>query len=148
MRLREIESHIYWHGSDVEKLKKLEPQESDLVGRKVVFAATYPEIAVAMTGHWTDDDFAFGRTMKKSDDPDEVAYTMKEKREGAFEEFFSKPVSVYEVDGKYFHGDSKIQDFEVIASRPIKVIGEHRVEHPLDYLHQSRMVKLKPLAET
>src|ERR1700733_2280760 len=111
MRLREIETHLYWHGSNVEGLKKLEPHDSVIVGRKVVFAATYPEIAVAMSGHWTDDDLNFGRTMKKDDDPDEIPYTLREKREGAFEEFFSEPISVYEVDGKSFHSDPNIQDF-------------------------------------
>ena len=144
MRLREVETHFYWHGSDKKGLKELIPQESELVGRKVVFAATYPEIAVAMAEHWSDEtDFKFGRTMKKSDDPEQVPYTLREKREGAFEEFFSDPISLYEVDGKSFHPDKNIQDFEVVSNKTVKVLEEHRIEHPLDYLHKSRMVKLK-----
>ena len=143
MHLWEIETQLYWHGSDVKGLKTLEPQESELVGRKVVFAATYPEIAVAMSGHWNDIDFNFGRTMKQTDDPGEVPYTLREKREGAFEEFFSDPISLYEVDGKWFRSDPEIQDFEVVSNRAVKILDEHRIEHPLDYLHKSRMVILK-----
>lgn len=146
MRLREARTHTYWHGSDKAKLKELHPQYSALVGRSVVYAATYPEVAVAMAGHWNDDDFSFGRSFRKGQDPEDIPYTMKELRPGAFEEFFKQPVSLYELDGKTFRSDENIQDFEVISEKPIKIEEEHRIENPMDYLHNSRMVKLVPLA--
>lgn len=142
MRLREVRTHSYWHGTEKKHLKELEPVYSALVDKNVVFAATYPEVAVAMSGHWMDTDFRFGRTTRRGEDPETVPYVLKEKREGAFEEFFSDPISVYEVDGKSFHGDANIQDFEVISTKPVKVVEEHNVEDPLDYLKNSRMVRL------
>lgn len=143
MRLREVRSHTYWHGSDKKNLKTLEPQDSILVKKKVVFVAVLPEVAVAMTGHWTDSDFTFGRSVRKGEDKDEVPYVMTEKREGAFDDFFSKPVSLYEVDGKGFHSNSAIADFEVISEKPVKIENEHRIDNPLDYLENSKMVTLK-----
>lgn len=143
MRLREARTHTYWHGTDRTKLKELKPRFSKLVGRKVVFAATFPEVAVAMTCHWTDDDFDFGRSVRKGQDPDSIPYTLKELWEGAFEEFFSQPISLYEVDGKTFMSDPELQDFEVISEKPVKIEEEHRIENPLDYLHNTRMVKLQ-----
>jgi hypothetical protein len=143
MRLREVRTHVYWHASDKTKLKKLEPIYSALVDREVVFAATYPEVAVAMAFHWNDDDFKFGRSMRKGTDPKSVPYTLKELYHGAFEDFFSQPVSLYEVEGKFFKDDPNIQDFEVVSNKMVEVLEEHRIDHPLDYLHNSRMVKLK-----
>ena len=147
MRLREVRTHSYWHGSDKNNLKELTPQYSVLVGRSVVFAATYPEIAVAMAGHWTDKDFNFGRSVRKGEDPETIPYTLREKREGAFDEFFSTPISLYELNGKNFKSDPTIQDFEVVSDKIAEVSEEHRIDDPLDYLHKSRMVKLKMLTK-
>src|SRR6185312_11413027 len=102
MRLREFVNHSFWHGSDISGITKLEPKDSDLIGRKVVFAAIYPEVAVAMAGHWSDDDFEFGRDVEAHQDPEKVPYRLVELRKGAFDEFFSDPVFLYEVDSKYF----------------------------------------------
>lgn len=145
MRLREVRTHTYWHGSDQKNLKSLEPNYSALVGRSVVYAAIYPEVAVAMAGHWTDRDFTFGRSVRKGDDPDTVPYTMKEKREGAFDEYFSGPVYLYEIDGKSFRADPNIQDFEVVSNKSVDISEQHQIDDPLDYLQKSKMVKLKPL---
>lgn len=116
---------------------------STLVGRKVIFAAIYPEVAVAMSGHWMDKDLGFGRTIRGDQDPESVPYTLREKREDAFSDFLSDPISLYEVNGKYFRADSDIQDFEVVSDKPAKIVEEHRIEDPLDYIKNSRMVVLK-----
>lgn len=144
MRLREIRSHVYWHASDEPKIKQLEPVYSALVDREVVYAATYPEVAVAMAFHWNDKDFRFGRTMRKGTDPKTVPYTLKELKAGMFDKFFRQPVSLYEVDARTFDSDPNIQDFEVVSDKPVKVEEEHRIEDPLDYLRNSKMVKLIP----
>src|ERR1044071_8579338 len=111
MRLRELRILSYWHGSDTSGLTELKPHNSDMVGKKVVFAAAYPEVAVAMANHWSDDDFDFGRSLDLDDDPEDVPYIMRERRPGAFNEFFSEPVSLYEVDSKGFRSDRHLQEF-------------------------------------
>src|ERR1041385_2922022 len=143
MKLLEFVHKTYWHGSDIAGLDILRPRDSEVIGKRVVFAATVEEIAVAMSGHWTDQDFTFGRSMSKDADPDRVPYKMKELKAGAFEKFFSEPISLYEVNGRDFHDDSMIQDFEVIASKPVKVLDEKVIDDPLDYLKSAKMVKLK-----
>jgi hypothetical protein len=142
MRLREF-VHPYYHGSDKAGLTELKPRHSDIVGHSVVFAAIYPEVAVSMSGHWNDDDFEFGRSMDRDADPDKVPYQMRELRDGAFDKFFSKPISLYQVDSKKFHDDPDIQDFEVISKHRVEVLNEERIDDPLDYLRKSKMVDLK-----
>jgi hypothetical protein len=143
MRLRELRDYSYWHGSDHTGLTELKPRYSTLVRRKVVFAATHPEIAVAMTGHWTDADFEFGRKTDKDDDSDEVPYVLRELRRESFERYFSHPISLYEVDHKGFHSYRAIQDFEMICEHAVTIVNEQRIEDPLKYLKQSQMVRLK-----
>lgn len=142
MRLREFTDKSYWHGTTIPGLTSLIPRQSDLVGKRVVFAATYPEVAVAMAGHWTDTDFSFGRTMSKEQDPDRIAYKMKELEPGMFEKFFSKPFYLYEVDGAGFHEDPAIQDFEVICNHSVKIVDEQKIDDPIEYLQASKMVKI------
>ena len=142
MRLREVRTHAYWHASDEPKIKTLEPVYSALVDREVVYAATFPEVAVAMAFHWTDKDFRFGRSIRKGQDPKSVPYILRELQAGMFDKFFKQPVSLYEVDAKTFDSDPNIQDFEVVSEKPVKVEEEHRIDDPLDYLHNSKMVKL------
>jgi hypothetical protein len=144
MRVSEVIGYSYWHGSDVSGLDKLKPRYSTLVRRKVVFAAIYPEVAVAMTGHWSDSDFDFGRVVDRdTDDADEVPYVLRELRKDAFERYFSSPVSLYEVDHKGFHSYKTIQDFEVIAEHVIPILNEDRIDDPLKYLKDAKMVRLK-----
>ena len=61
MRLKEFIDPVacYYHGSTIPNLKILKIQPSKLVGDDVVFAAILPEIAVAMSGHWSDENFRF-----------------------------------------------------------------------------------------
>lgn len=141
MRLREFTDHSYWHGSDLSGLTDLEPRYSELVGEEVVFAAVYPEVAVAMSGHWTDDDFEFGR--KSQDHDDHTPYTMRELRKGAFVEFFSDPVILYEVEPNSFRDHPKIQDFEVISTKSVRIIDQETIDDPMRYLRQSKMVRLQ-----
>jgi hypothetical protein len=145
MRLREIHGHSFWHASDVKDLKEIKPYYSKLVKKRVVFSAIYPEVAVAMSGHWTDEDFSFGRSMRKGENREEVPYVMKELRPGAFDEFFDHTVYLYEIDGKGFHDDDRIQDFELISDKPTQVWEEHHIDDPLDYLKKSLMVSVVKL---
>lgn len=150
MRLRELHLLSYWHGTDVTGLIELKTRDSDLIGHKVVFAATYPEVAVAMANHWSDADFEFGRSLEPSDDPEKVPYVLRENKPGAFKDFFdeSHPVTLYEVSSKGFHTDRHIQDFEMVCDHAVKVLNEKLIDNPLKYLERARMVKLVSYSDT
>lgn len=148
MRLRELKEFSYWHGTDVPDIKELTPRSSDLVGRDCVFAAILPEVAVAMAGHWTDEDFDFGRSVSDRQDPDKVPYVLQELWDGAIDEFLSgKTVYLYEINTKGFHSNKKLQDFEVVSYQAAPIEGEQKIDDPLKYLQESKMVKVKRFGE-
>lgn len=151
MRLRELHLLSYWHGTHVTGLKELKPNTSNLVGHKAVFAAIYPEVAVAMGNHWSEDDFEFGRSYDPDeDDPDDVPYVFQELKAGAFEKFFGdgNPVTLYEVSSKGFRTDKHLQDFEVVCDHAVKILDEKLIDNPLKYLERARMVKLVSYSDT
>lgn len=144
MKLADILSHLY-HGSSEGQLKILKPNRSKLAKKPVLFAATFPEIAVAMSGHWDDSDFEFGRTLSGDDDPLTVPYEMRELRKGAFKEFFEMtPVFIYTLKDRSFHQEDYLQDFERVSFNPVVPISVEEVRSPLRYLSRSRMVKTIP----
>jgi hypothetical protein len=143
MRLRELREISYWHGTDIPDLEQLEPKWSELLGRDAVFAATHPEVAVAMANHWTDEDFNFGRNVSSRQDPNKVPYTLQELWDGAIDEFIKGPIYLYEVDHKDFFSNGKLQDFEVVSYKPVKIIGHKEISEPLSYLEESKMVRVQ-----
>lgn len=155
MRFRDIRDKSYWHGSDIEGIKTLTPKFSSLINKRVVFAAIYPEVAVAMSGnpchnpnlkhscgHWNDSDFEFGRTLSGNDDPDTTPYVMRELKKGKFEKFFTNPICLYRINSSGFHSDSKLQDFELISTNPTDIFDDTKIENPLEYLQDSKMIKI------
>jgi hypothetical protein len=146
MRLRELHILSYWHGTHVTGLKELKPFASNLVGHKAVFAAIYPEVAVAMGNFSSEDDFEFGRSYDPdNDDPEDVPYVFQELKAGMFKKFFGEghPVTLYEVSSKGFHTDKHIQDFEVICDHAVKILDEKLIDNPLKYLDRSKMVQIR-----
>jgi hypothetical protein len=141
MRLREIKYYSYWHCSDIGDIKILHPHYASNVDDEVVFVAIHPAVAVAMSGGWTDEDFYFGH---KGGNPNSHL-TMKELHAGAYRQYFSNPVYLYEVDGHDFHSHKNIQDFELITKHSVRVIDEEIVDNPLEFLEQSRIIKLYKL---
>lgn len=133
----------YYHGSTVPNLKTLNRQPSKLADDGVVFAATLPEIAIAMSGHWTDDDFSFGhQTDAKKEEQQFQPYTMRELRPDSFEKFFSHPIYLYEVPADYFEPDDKLQDFEVISHKDVPVHSWIIFDDALAYLSASPVIRL------
>jgi hypothetical protein len=144
MRLYEFIDPIacYYHGSTVADLKRLVRQPSKLVNRAVVFAATMPEIAIAMAGHWTDDDFIFGHQTSGKKELRLPAYVMREARAGQFERFFKQPMYLYLVPAKHFKIDDRLQDFEVLSHIDVTVHAMIEVADPLAYLDGSPLIHL------
>lgn len=133
----------YYHGSTVANLTRLKRQHSKLVDAAIVFAATMPEIAIAMSGHWTDDDFTFGhQTGTRHEELRLPAYTMREARSGLFEHFFRQPMYLYLVPARLFVSDDRLQDFEVLSYADVPVHAMVKVADPLAYLDGSPLIQL------
>ncbi len=145
MRLYEFIDPIpcYYHGSSTPDLQILKARSSDLVKRDVVFAAILPEIAVAMSNHWTDDDFEFGHDTSTKREVVFQPYVMRELRPNAFEQFFSSHIYLYAVPAHYFTPNSKLQDFEVASFRNVPVHAIIKVDNALAYLKNSPIIRLK-----
>ena len=134
----------YYHGSTVPNLRYLKTRYSKLVDASVVFAATMPEIAIAMAGHWSDDDFHFGhQTNAKHRDFRFPPYTMTELLPGTLERFFTQPMYLYLVPTHHFKPDDRLQDFEVPSHHDVPVHAMITVDHPLDYLRGSPILHLE-----
>lgn len=145
MRLYEFIDPLpcYYHGSTVPDLQILKRQPSHLTDEGVVFAATMPEIAIAMSGHWTDDDFTFGhQTDGKRRDKRFPPYVMEELKPGNFERFFNQSIYLYQVPAKYFHTADTLQDFEVISLTDVPVHVMIDVDDALAYLKASPILHL------
>jgi|ERR1017187_5698259 hypothetical protein len=148
MRLFEFIDPIpcYYHGSTIPNLKILKRQPSKLTDEGVVFAATMPEIAIAMSGHWTDDDFSFGHdTSRKHPDLVFPPYIMRELRQNAFRKFFQQKMYIYEVPAKYFQKHENLQDFEVVSYTDVPIhtmIKVDGVDDPLAYIKNSPIFRL------
>lgn len=136
MRKDEFISFVY-HGSDVPGLRSLTPRPSKLSRVPVVFAATLPEVAIAMTGHWTDNDFEFGRIVTNGV---EGPYVMKELIPGSFEKYFSNPVYLYILSGNGFVSTPELQDFEVVSDIEKPVLKTFIIEDPLFFIQSSKNV--------
>jgi hypothetical protein len=109
----------------------------------VVFAAIMPEIAIAMSGHWTDADFIFGHQTDDSHrDVRFPAYTMRETKPGLFAQFFTHPMYLYLVPARHFETDDRLQDFEVLSYTDIEVHAMIDVADPLGYLDGSPLIQL------
>jgi hypothetical protein len=145
MRLYEFINPLpcYYHGSTVPNLKLLKRQSSKLTDGGVVFAATMPEIAIAMSGHWTDDDFSFGhQTKSKQVDLKFPPYVMRELRPENFKKFFSQRMYLYQVPAKYFVKHRTLQDFEVISHTDVPIHTMIVVDDALAYLRASPILHL------
>lgn len=145
MRLHEFINPVacYYHGTTVPNLTTLKVRPSDLVDDSVVFAAILPEIAIAMSGHWTDDDFSFGHTVNaKHEETIMKPYIMKEHNSGAFEKFFKQPFFLYELPASYFETHEDLQDFEVISYTDVPVHAMIKVDDALAYLEGSPALRL------
>ena len=139
----------FYHGSTIPNLKVLKRQPSKLMRKTregkngVVFAATMPEIAIAMSGHWSDDDFSFGhQTNSKHPDLKFPPYDMKELKAGAFEKFFNQPIYLYEVPANYFKPSDNLQDFELISYKDVPIHTFIKFDDPLAYLSASPIIHL------
>jgi hypothetical protein len=133
----------FYHGSTIPDLKVLKCRPSKLVNDSVVFAATMPEIAIAMSGHWSDDDFDFGHnTDGKRPDLKFPPYVMKERKAGSFQKFFNQPIYLYEVPARYFQPDDNLQDFELISYKDVPVHLSIKFDDPLAYLSASPVIQL------
>jgi hypothetical protein len=145
MRLHEFIDPVpcYYHGSNVPDLTILKRQPSKLTDGGVVFAATMPEIAIAMSGHWTDDDFSFGhQTNGTRPDHRFPPYVMRELRPGSFNRFFRQPVYLYQVPAKYFSAHDGLQDFEVVSQTDVPIHTMIVVDDALAYLQASPILHL------
>jgi len=145
MRLNEFIEPIacFFHGSDVGDLMVLEPRESGLVDEPVVFAATLPEIAVAMTGHWSDDDFEFGHDTSTKPETEFPPYTFRELRPGVLQKFFTdRSVYLYQVPADQFSHHDNLQDFEVISKDDVHIHSMIEVKNPLAYIQGSPYLKV------
>lgn len=146
MRLSEFQSNyvgpIVYHGSKIQGLDLLEPRMSNTAGAEVVFAATLLDIAIAMAGHWTDDDFEFGR------EGQEVAgrmipYSLKELRPGAIEKFFSEPTYVYFLPSDGFTNMEGLQDFELASLDAVEPISYIVIDSPMDFIRNSPLIAIQ-----
>jgi hypothetical protein len=145
MRLHEFIEPLpcYYHGSTVPNLKLLKRQPSKLTDGGVVFAATMPEIAIAMSGHWTDDDFSFGhQTNGKQPDLKFPPYVMRELRPHSFKKFFRQTMYLYQVPAKFFSKHKTLQDFEVISHIDVPIHTMIVVDDALAYLKASPILHL------
>lgn len=145
MRLHEFIEPVacYYHGTTIANLKTLKVRPSNLVNDAVVFAAILPEIALAMSGHWTDDDFAFGHTVSAtSKDIVMKPYTMREHKPGTFEKFFRQPFFLYSLPADYFEVHEALQDFEVISYTDVPVHAMIKVDDAMAYLEGSPALRL------
>ena len=150
MRLNEFITPMpcYYHGTTFADLRLLKRQPSHLTADGVVFAATLPEIAIAMSGHWTDDDFTFGhQTSGSHQDIRLPRYEMRELRPHAFADFFDQTMYLYQVPAKYFVSHPHLQDFEIISHRDVPVHTMTRVDDPLAYLRASPVLRLVPFSD-
>jgi hypothetical protein len=150
MRLHEFIEPLpcYYHGSTIADLKLLKRQPSKLTDDGVVFAATMPEIAIAMSGHWTDDDFSFGhQTNGTRPDLRFPPYVMRELRPNSFKKFFRQPMYLYQVPAKYFVKHKTLQDFEVISRTDVPIHTMIVVHDALAYLKASPILRLIPQYE-
>jgi uncharacterized protein YbjQ (UPF0145 family) len=104
---------IYYHGSPVGNLKKLQPSHSHLVGREVVYATPHYEFAVSMSVESSNDDLEIGYINDE--------FTIAEVYDGAFD-LLKVPGYVYQVQAKGFHQHPRLQPMEYIIeiSIPIK----------------------------
>jgi hypothetical protein len=134
----------FYHGSTVPDLRTLRKGPSRLFNNdEVVFAATLPEIAIAMSGHWTDDDFTFGhKTDAKHPEIKFSPYVMREHKPGNFEKFFNQTMYLYEVPADFFHPDHELQDFEVVSDHDVPVHAFIKFKDPLSYLEASPVIRL------
>jgi hypothetical protein len=145
MRLFEFIDPVpcFYHGSTTPGLKTLQRNPSKLAADKIVFAATMPEIAIAMSGHWTDDEFSFGhQTDTKRQDIEFPPFIMREKQPGNFDKYFRHPIYLYEVPAEYFEADEALQDFEVMSRTDVPVHTWIKFDDPLAYLTASPVIRL------
>jgi hypothetical protein len=135
----------YYHGSTTANLKILKRQPSKLTDEGVVFAATMPEIAIAMSVHWTDDDFSFGhQTNGKHRDLRFPPYIMRELKPDSFHKFFDRQlIYLYQVPAKYFVTHASLQDFEVVSRTNVPIHTMIIVDDALAYLQASPILRLQ-----
>ena len=98
MRIYEFQDNyigpVGYHGSDNNNICILKTPYSSLVDDAVVYGEILFDVAVAMSKHWSDYDFEFGRTISK-DDTGTRFYEMTELESGKFEEFFTSPTYIH-----------------------------------------------------
>ncbi len=102
-----------------------------------------PEIAIAMTGQWSDDDFSFGHQTSTSQEIRIPPYTMRELKPGLFRRYFKQKMYLYLVPTSHFEVNEQLQDFEVLSYEDVPVHGMIEVDDPLDYLQNSPLIQLK-----
>lgn len=138
---RNTQQALLYHGTLDRDIEILNPRRSDLVRDDVIFAATFLDVAVAMTGHWTDDDFDFGRRGQEQRG-EMVRYRLRELRSGAFEQFFSDPVYVYLVPSDGFVPHDSIQDFELVNTNSVEPLSYVTISDPKAFLETSPVVEI------
>lgn len=150
MRIYEFNSNyvgpIVYHGSKTADLGTIEPKPSHLANEDVVFGATLFDVAVAMAGHWTDDDLEFGREGQEHRGK-MISYRMKELRPGAIDEFFKSPTLVYLLPSEGFTQMEGLQDFELANPNPVEPISYIVIDNPLDFLRNSPIVVVERYKE-
>lgn len=143
MRLSEFQGEyvgpIVYHGSKNPGLEIIEPRMSSTANSEVVFAATLLDVAIAMAGHWTDDDFEFGREGQEVAGH-MIAYRLKELREGAIAEFFTDPTYVYFLPSDGFANLDGLQDFELATLDAVEPISYIVIDNPLDFIRNSPII--------
>ena len=109
---------IFYHGSSIGNIKRLEPNYNHLVGRDVVFATPNYEYAVAMAVESSNDDLEIGYINGE--------FTIAEVYEGAFD-LLKEPVYLYKVKSTGFHQHPRLIEMEYIIEVPIPVVKSKRV---------------------
>lgn len=137
----EYRDPVVYHGSTTSDIKRLEPSESKLTSVPVVFAAILDDVAIAMAGGWSDDDFEFGR-MGQETDGYFTDYQFTEKKPGAFLQFFSQSIFLYLLPSEGFSTIEGLQDFELVSESPVEPISFLEITQPLTVLKQSKFIKL------